>query len=256
MRKLICNLSMLVGISIIGLIACDSKPQQQQYKVEKSKQYKDSIARINTEVKKARISFEDSVAIYAWGDAKFGMTQKELLQTKAFNGAKKYDYGFAMSGANEYAIQQSLHLFTLLSIWAYFDGEIKDELTKVEIKGSASWEHFNHLKSDLSKLLAKFKIKYGKPNNVYTDLETLNYTDLDKAKTMIIADWKLGSGKSVNGIKFIEIEMATCSETSYEYKITIHNSAFPKHPKNKTKKEINDENVRSHKTKDVIENSF
>ena len=123
----IWNLIMFAGMVIVTFMACDNKPQRLQHKVNETKHNKDSITRINAEAKKARMAFEDSIAVYAWGDVKFGMTQKEVLQTKAFNGAKKYDYGFAMSGANEYAIQKSLHLFTSLSIWAYFGGEKNNE---------------------------------------------------------------------------------------------------------------------------------
>lgn len=252
----IWNLIMFAGMAIVTFMACDNKPQRLQPKVDETKHNKDSITRINAEAKKARMAFEDSIAVYAWGDVKFGMTQKEVLQTKAFNGAKKYDYGFAMSGANEYAIQKSLHLFTSLSIWAYFGGEKNNELIKIDISGSTSWDHFGYLTNDLQVLMAKFEVKYGKPKNVFTDLGSLKYTDLDKAKTMIVADWKLGSGKHTNGIKLIEIEMATSSETSYEYKITIYNPAFPKHPKRKTKKEIDEENKRTQNAKDVVENSF
>lgn len=255
-KKSVGSLLLFVGITIITLAACNNNSKQPQHKSEKSIQNKDSIERINAELRKTRLAFEDSVAIYAWGDVKFGMTQKEVLQTKAFNGAKKYDFGLAMSGANEYAIEKSLHLFTSVSIWAYFGGEKNNELTKIDISESTSWEHFGYLTSDLQKMMAKFEVKYGKPKNVFTDLGSLKYTDLDKAKTMIVADWKLGSGKHTNGIKLIEIEMATSSETSYKYKITIYNPAFPKHPKRKTKKEIDEENKRTQNAKDVVENSF
>lgn len=255
-KKSVGSLLLFVGITIITLVACNNNSKQPQHKPEKSIQNKDSIERINAELRKTRLAFEDSIAIYAWGDVKFGMTQKEVLQTKAFNGAKKYDFGLAMSGANEYAIEKSLHLFTSLSIWAYFSGEKNNELTKIDISGSTSWEHFGYLTSDLQKIMAKFEVKYGKPKNVFTDLGSLKYTDLDKAKTMIIADWKLGSGKSINGTKLIEIEISTCSETSYEYTITIRNPAFPKRPKKKTKEELDEDSVKRHKAKEVIEYSF
>ena len=255
-KKSVGSLLIFVGITIITLAACNNNSKQPQHKSEKSIQNKDSIERINAELRKARLAFEDSVAIYAWGDVKFGMTQKETLQTRAFNGAKKYDYGLAMSGANEYAIEKSLHLFTPLSVWAYFGGEKNNELTKIEISGSTSWEHFSYLTSDLQVLMAKFEVKYGKPKNVFTDLESLKYTDLDKAKTMIVADWKLGSSKSINGTKLIEIEMSTCSETSYEYKITIRNTAYPKLPQKKTKEELDEDSAKRHKTREVIDNSF
>lgn len=255
-KKSISSLLLFVGITIIILVACSSNSKQPQHKTEKSIQNKDSIDRINAELRKKRLAFEDSVAIYAWGDVKFGMTQKEVLQTKAFKGATKYDFGLTMSGANEYAIEKSLHLFTSLSIWAYFGGDNNNELTIIEISGSESWDRFNHLTEDLQKLMAKFEVKYGKPKNVFTDLESLKYTDLDRAKTMIIADWKLGSGKSLNGTKRIEIEMNTCSETSYEYRIKIYNPVFPKHPKKKSKKEIDEEKKQAQITKEVVENSF
>ena len=237
-------------------LSCENKPQQIQPKVDKVKHNEDSIARVKAEAKKARIAFEDSVAIYAWGDAKFGMTPKEVLQTKAFHGATKFNFGIAMSSENERAIKESLCLISSFSIWAHFGGEKNNELTEIEISGSNSWQSFKTLTHDLQWLIAKFKVKYGQPKNVFTDLETLEYMDLDRKKHMLIADWVLGSGKTINGRKFIEISMETYSETSYEYKIIIRNSAFPKNPKTKTKEELDKEKAKERKTKEIIENSF
>lgn len=87
-KKSIGGLFIFLGITIIVLVACNSNSKQPQYKTENSIQNEDSIDRINAVLRKTRLAFEDSVAIYTWGDVKFGMTQKEVLQTKAFNGAK------------------------------------------------------------------------------------------------------------------------------------------------------------------------
>lgn len=255
MKKKIWNIMFLVGITLTMLTACDNKAKQQQ-PIETDITKQDSIARLKAEENKARSAFEDSVAIYAWGDAKFGMSKKEALQTKAFSGAQKYEYGLGMSYENEVAIQRSLHMYDFPSIWADFGGEKNGELIDINIRESIEWDHFDYLTSDMLKLMAVFESKYGKPKNIYTDLSNLKYTDVDKAKIMIIADWRIGSGKGSNGTKMIEVEMTTHSETSYEYKIIIRNPAFPKHVNQKTEKEIAVEKERAQKNKEVMDNSF
>ena len=50
--------------------------------------------------------------------------------------------------------------------------------------------------------------------------------------------------------------MAPCTETSYEYKIKIRNPAFPKNPRKKTQKEIDEEKEQAKMKKEVMENSF
>lgn len=243
-----------VGMIMTTLTACDNKTKQQPIKADNSKQ--DSIARVKAEEEKVKLAFEDSVAIYAWGDAKFGMSKKEALQTTAFGGAQKYEYGLAMNSDKEYALQRSLHLFSFPSIWAYFGGENYSELTEISIDESIGWEYFNYLTNDLTTMIAMFTNKYGKPDNMFVDLSSLKYTDVDKAKTLSVADWKIGSGKGSNGTKLIEIKIEPCTDTSYEYKIKIRNPAFPKNPKKKTQKEIAEEKEQAKMKREVMENSF
>ena len=84
MKKIkIWSMMFFVGMIMAALTACDNKAKQQQpVNADKTKQ--DSITRVKAAEERARLAFEDSVAIYAWGDAQFGMSKKEVLKTAAF----------------------------------------------------------------------------------------------------------------------------------------------------------------------------
>lgn len=240
--------------------------KQQQYELERArrdsveKARKDSIAQKEKERELARIAHEDSLAIIAWGDAKFGMSKKEVLRTKAFRGATtKYGNMIPMESDKEYAIKSALGLNNSISVWIDFDGKTENEATRVRISALVNWKDFNGLVNDMKIIIKEFIAKYGEPNDNYRYLDVLSYRDVDKLgkyKRLLIAKWIIGSDTRKNGTKYIELYVSASTTTLYEYNIYIYNTAFPKHPKEKTQQEIQAEKERERKSKEAVENAF
>lgn len=253
MKKLFITLMILS----LSLCSCNEEAKRQAEEAAKKARNDSIIVRKikEKEMEEAKLVFEDSVAIYAWGDAKFGMTKKEVLQTKAFSGASKYNNSFSMDFDKERALQQSIGLHHWPDIWIDFGGKTENEVTCVRINSSYNWKDFNKLIYDIQQIIKEFTLKYGRPDNSYEQLPNLRYRDLDNKK-LLIARWQIGSGIGENGTKYIKVYASPYTETSYQYEIDIYNSSFPKQPKEKTQKEIQEAKEKEMKTKEAVENSF
>lgn len=252
MKKLVFALAVIS----LAVISCDNGARKRQVEAEAAeKARQDSIAKAQEE-ERARLVFEDSVAIFAWGDAKFGMTKKEILQTKAFSGADKYGDSFSMDFDKEIAIQRSLGLNRWPNIWIDFGGKTGNEVTRIRIYSSVEWKDFAELVHDMQQIIKEFKSKYGKPDDEFEYLANLQYRDLDKYKNISVANWIIGSGKGDNGTKHINVSASTYTNTSYKYDIVIYNSDYPKQPKEMTQQEMQEAKERERKAKEAVENSF
>ena len=240
----------------LAIISCDSGAKKRQAEVTVAeKERQDSIAKTQEE-ERARLAFEDSVAIFAWGDAKFGMTKKEVLQSKAFSGADNYGDSFTMDLDKEIAIQRSLGLNRWPNIWIDFGGKTGNEVTRIRISESVEWKEFDELIYDMQQMIKEFKSKYGKPKSEFAYLANMQYRDLDNYKNISVAKWIVGSGKGKYGTKYINMSASTYTNTSYKYDIEIYNSAYPKNPIEMTQKEIQEAKEREQKAKDAVDNSF
>lgn len=249
-------LYLFIGVTTANLTACARKSEKQQDFADEIRREEDSIARIREEENRARKHFEDSIAIYAWGDLKFGMTQKEVLQSKAFKGAKKFGQILLMNMQNASAFKRATNLRNFPGISATFGGENDNELLEIEITSDASWDEFNSLKNDLAWLKAHLAAKYGEPTTVFCDLESLHYSEIDRVNTVYILEWEIGSSRGANGKKTITISMSPAYSSSYKYTILIRNNSFPRHHKKKTKEEIARDDANARKQKEMLENSF
>ena len=224
------NVVLILTVIALSICSCNNGTEHQaQTTVEKEQQ--DSILKARIEAQEAenkKLAFEDSIAVFAWDDAKFGMTKKEVLQTKAFSGSSDYGDSFSMDSDKRIAFQRCLGLNRMLSIWIDFGGKTENEVIKVRMDASAGWKDFTSLVIDMQKLIEKFASKYGMPDEQFEHLTSLSYKDLDQHKSILIAHWIIGSGTGLNGTKHIRIYASTYTETSYQYKIDIYNSDFPK----------------------------
>ena len=253
--------------------SCNYAEKQQQYKLEMAhidsieRVRRDSIAQKEKERELARIAHEDSLAIIAWGDAKFGMTAKEVLRTKSFGrkdnhinkyptSTNKYSYSISMDYDKECRVQNALELYNRPLITIYFGTE--NEANKIHISGGSSrWQNFSNLVDDMNKYIIQFTSKYGEPETLY-QLDKLDYRDLDRLgvdRGIIIAKWIIGNEAGKNGIKNIEILAFKSSITYYDFTIKIVNTAFPRQ-KEKTQQEIQAEKEKKQKAKETIENAF
>ena len=234
--------------------ACNNGAKQRQAEAaEKARQ--DSIAKAQEE-ERLQLAFEDSVAIYAWGDAKFGITIKEVLQTKSFSGGNRYDNSVSMNYQKEFAIMDAIGLTSMMSVWADFGGKSNNELTRIRMYGTHHWNDFDDLVSDIDKLIKEFTKKYGKPDAIQEHYLEMRYVDLDKLKNIDIAQWRIGSGTGTNGTKYITIVTRKTISDAYEYNVDIYNTDFPKEKKEKTAAEIKAEQEAKQLKQDAVENSF
>ena len=257
------KLFFIVMIIAFSLCSCNGEAKRQAEEAKKKTRNDSIIAKKlkEKEMEEAKLAFEDSVAIYAWGDAKLGMTKKDVLQTKAFSGASKYDNSFSMDFDKERALQQSIGLHHWPNIWIDFGGKTENEVTCVRINSSYNWKDFNKLIYDIQQIIKEFTLKYGSPDDSYEQLPNLSYRDLDKNrnldnKRLLVAHWNIGSVVGKNGIKYISIYVSPDVDNSYKYEVIIDNTEFPKHPKEKSKKEIQEEKEKERKTKEALDNSF
>lgn len=124
-----------VLILILLIISCNHKnkglinPQDSDsiIRVEKRNQeIQDSLNQIRT----------DSLSLIAWGDAKFGMSIKEVLATESFKNGYKYsskDFNsISMDFDKIWKLKEIFNLnLSVGQLEAYFQ---EDELTKIEIE--------------------------------------------------------------------------------------------------------------------------
>ena len=252
MKKLVY---ILFVISLV-LNSCDNGAMKRQAEAKKAeKMRQDSI---NREKERVRLAIEDSIAIFAWGDAKFGMTKKEVLQTKSFSGSDRYDNRLSMNYEKEFAIEQAIGLRGRMKIWASFGGKSNNELSRISIENSYKWIEFDDLVFDVDRFIKEFTKKYGKPDDIQKNYLEMRPRDVDELKNIQIALWSIGSGNGDNGTKYIAVDVnKTFSDLyEYEYKISIYNTVFPKEKKQKSAAEIKAEQERAQIEKDAVENSF
>ena len=92
----------LLLLTILVTIGCNQKQKEQVVSQESNPQLTATEIRnqeIQDSLKKVR---NDSLALIAWGDVKFGMSMKEALATEIFKGGNKYDDSLLWnSNANE-----------------------------------------------------------------------------------------------------------------------------------------------------------
>ena len=161
----------------------------------------------------------DSLALIAWGDAKFGMSQKEVLATKTFKGSR-------LSGDRIYLPHNKRTMYEdawnlkigICWIWALFEN---NELTDIVIESSPClyWDRLHsHLIHDVDLLLSKFAEK--------------NSLDFTPRRTKVsISDFKRESSFLYERLSIESKSIrAYLKEESYHpsYSIWISNSDFPK----------------------------
>ena len=114
----------------------------------------DRIAKEAAEqAERERLAWLDSMALFAWGDVKFGMTEKEVRKTKSL-GDKNYKQNLI----------ESLNLNgKILTIIPSFDGK-RNGLTSLHISSSRHIDYLDELKEDLNTFYGEFKKKIWRAN--------------------------------------------------------------------------------------------
>lgn len=214
------------------------------YKQKKIKEQErlDSIAKIEKEmqdsIEKIRI---DSLASIAWGDAKFGMSIKEALNTNAFKGS---DVSNVENGKILLLPDEKKNIGNTNIDVMHFDALFKmDELCHIFIRSYPQpADHINDLENDAINIASKFEKKYGKPTESLD--RKVSITDFNKDEPICLKRWNFGYDKTI----YINL----CEETSgYEYYYEVSIASW-KHP---IKKDIEKEKkeVQKQKEREILE---
>lgn len=136
----------LLLLTILLTIGCNQKPKEQVVSQESNPQLTAAEIRnkeIQDSLKKVR---NDSIALIAWGDAKFGMSMKEVLATETFKGGDKYYDSITMEFERKRNFKRAFGLNNL----AAFEAEFKEnELYRIYIQSNyLTANRINDLVSD------------------------------------------------------------------------------------------------------------
>ena len=239
MRKVLLLLPMM-----LITISCNHKQKEQTESPQtktltateiRNQEIQDSLKQVKT----------DSLALIAWGDAKFGMTMKEVLPTKSFKGGDKYSNWIVMGYERERIFTSSIGVNNIASIETEFK---ENELTRINIKSyNLTANYIDDLVRDCNIFISNFTKKYGNPSY---QKDKVNISEFNSGEEFEYAKYQIGD-------KTITILLGEQSrEVKFYYKIYIENDKFPKKKHVQTEKEKKEEQRRMKEAKEIKENSF
>ena len=239
MRKVILLLPMM-----LITISCNHKQKEQTESPQtktltateiRNQKIQDSLKQVKT----------DSLALIAWGDAKFGMTMKEVLATKSFKGGDKYSNWIVMGYERERIFTSSIGVNNIASIETEFK---ENELTRINIESyKITANRIDDLVRDCNIFISNFTKKYGNPSY---KKDKVNISEFNSGEEFEYAKYQIGD-------KTITILLGEQSrEVKFYYKIYIENDKFPKKKHVQTEKEKKEEQRRMKEAKEIKENSF
>lgn len=216
----------LILISLIAVLLMTSCNNKQKKQIEQTRL--DSIARIEKRNQEIKDSLEqiriDSLALIAWGDAKFGMSLKEVLSTNAFKGSDVYGNNISMKYDNRQIANTKMSIGTF---WANFK---MNELYRIDIQTyNQTANYIDDLENDALLIASQFEKKYGKPT--YFLGRNISITDFNEDEEFLFYKWEIGN-KTIY-IQFGEVY----NGSEYYYRIAILNSGFPTKSDPEEKKE-------------------
>ena len=239
MRKVLLLLPMM-----LITISCNHKQKEQTESPQtktltateiRNQEIQDSLKQVKT----------DSLALIAWGDAKFGMTMKEVLATKSFKGGDKYSNWIVMGYERERIFTSSIGVNNIASIETEFK---ENELTRINIESyKITANRIDDLIRDCNIFIRNFTKKYGNPSY---QKDKVNISEFNSGEEFEYAKYQIGD-------KTITILLGEQSrEVKFYYKIYIENDKFPKKKHVQTEKEKKEEQRRMKEAKEIKENSF
>ena len=227
------------------LCACGNNKAKQ---LEQRKQaIADSIAQVERQrkemIERARI---DSLSTVAWGDLRFGMSQKDALKTVSLKNGDVDDNTISMDFNTRFALENAFGMREL----GYFDVTFEEnELSFITIKSyKVDASHIDDLVNDCKILADNFSKKMGEPIMSYD--EEINVFTFNEGKMFIYAQYCIG-GKCV----LIRMgEIYSCCE--YYYEVYISNSDYPKKKHEPTPEEKARMKKEEEESQLIISNSF
>ena len=179
---------------------------------------------------KERIETE---SITAWGDAKFGMSPKEVKATDAFKYSEKYVKGTIMSDGRrtrsfigftydeKRRFEKNMNLKCTIS--DFYAGFKSEELTSIRWECyNKSANYINDIVADAQKISYHFTKKYGKPK---FEKSSVSIFDFDRGREFTYAEWEIGDKKAIIFMGEDEYRSST-----YYYRVVIYNWKFPTKP--------------------------
>lgn len=208
------KIALFLAVVASLLMGCNTNKQKQ-----KKREYQDSITKVEKRTQEIKDSLEqirtDSLSLIAWGDAKFGMSQKEVLSTNAFNGSSVFSKEtISMKFENKSIANNKM---TICNFYAEFE---MDELYRIDIKTCPETANYiDDLEIDAMRISHQFEKRYGKP--AYSFGKEISLSDFNEGDEFMYERWEIGD-KSIY-IQFGEVY----SGSEYYYRIAIVNSKFP-----------------------------
>jgi hypothetical protein len=223
MKKLLFLFLLGFCVTITSCKFVEEKRAREQYVRDSIQHVQDSIRLAQGRAIFVADSLErvrlDSLALIAWGDAKFGMSQKEVLATRTFKGSRLSDDRIYLPHNKITMYKDAWNLkLGICWIWALFKN---DELTNIVIESSPClyWDRLHsHLIHDVDLLLSKFAEK-----------NSLHFTP--QSRKVSISDFKSDDSFLYERLSIESKSMSVyLKEDSYHpsYSIWISNIDFPK----------------------------
>ena len=235
--------NILLFMVACAMVSCVGAVKKESVALEKVDSLrKDSLAKVQ--------AIEDSLALIAWGDTRFGMTKQEVMASKAFGGDKE---NVRKTGFDEYEMHfdkrfefsQQNGLRELMDVRACFEENELNCVRLTSLERDASY--LDDMIHDCYVFVEKFSKRYGEPYKLKEDVSIL---DFDEEPNLMVAEFLVGS----KGISIILSQDK--DEHEYKYEISITNYTFPRKKHKPTKEEIQSMKEADKLRKEVKENSF
>lgn len=179
---------------------------------------------------KERIETE---SITAWGDAKFGMSPKEVKATNAFKDSDKYIKGTIEENGRRslsyinlgYEAEKKFNenLSLRIGVFRFYAGFRSEELTSIHFEClNRDASYLNDIIEDVQILSYHFTKKYGKPK---FEKGSVSIFDFDRGREFTYAEWKIGDKTAI-----IFMGEDKYDSSTYYYRVVIYNSNFPTKP--------------------------
>lgn len=172
-------------------------------------------------------------SITAWGDAKFGMSPKEVKATNAFKDSDKYIKGTIEENGRRslsyidlgYEAEKRFNknLSLRIGVSRFYAGFRSEELTSIHFKClNRDASYLNDIIEDVQILSYHFTEKYGKPK---FEKGSVSIFDFDRGREFTYAEWKIGDKTAI-----IFMGEDKYDSSTYYYRVVIYNSNFPTKP--------------------------
>lgn len=222
-------------LTCVNFTSCESKAKKAELARKQAIEDSLRIVREQRAAEKARLEKAriEEQALFAWGDAKFGMSPKEVKATSAFKNSEKYVKGTIMSDGRRTRsyisftydetrrFEENMNLRCTIS--DFYAGFKSEELTSIRWECyNKSANYINDIVADAQKISYHFTKKYGKPK---FEKSSVSIFDFDRGQEFTYAEWEIGDKKAI-----IFMGEDKYRSSTYYYRVVIYNWKFPTKP--------------------------